>query len=205
MLCYVGHHDDAYGWAERRKLETHPKTGAAQLVEIRETVKEIVVPIYVQAEVAVAPKPAPEKKPLFVGISDDELLGYGVPADWLNDVKKSNEDTLLALTDHLPAEASEALLELATGGKPRVAQPTEPVVNPFEHPDAQRRFRDGECRGIGTRAGFSMGKVDRIPSPRTKTMGGSRLYRSSASLRLGGYRKNNRSIASCGPSGSHTS
>ena len=43
LLCYVGHHDDAYRWAERRKLETHPKTGAAQLVEIRETVKEIAI------------------------------------------------------------------------------------------------------------------------------------------------------------------
>jgi superfamily I DNA/RNA helicase len=104
-------------------------------------VKEIVVPIYVQTEVAVAPKPASEKRLLFAGMSDDELLGYGVPTEWLNDVKKSNEDTLLALTDHLPAEASEALLELATGGKPRVPQPTETVVNPFEHPDAQRRFR----------------------------------------------------------------
>src|SRR5580658_2608411 len=30
LLCYVGHHDDSYQWAERRKLETHPKTGAAQ-------------------------------------------------------------------------------------------------------------------------------------------------------------------------------
>jgi len=40
LLCYVGHHDDAYQWAERRKLETHPKTGAAQLVEIRETAKD---------------------------------------------------------------------------------------------------------------------------------------------------------------------
>src|SRR5690242_18494567 len=39
LLCYVGHHDDAYRSAERRKLETHPKTGAAQLVEIRETVQ----------------------------------------------------------------------------------------------------------------------------------------------------------------------
>ena len=34
LLCYVDHHDKAYHWAERRKLETHPKTGAAQLVEI---------------------------------------------------------------------------------------------------------------------------------------------------------------------------
>ena len=29
LLCYVGRHDDAYQWAERRKLETHPTTGAA--------------------------------------------------------------------------------------------------------------------------------------------------------------------------------
>src|SRR5579862_984854 len=48
LLCYVGHHDDAYQWAERRKLVTHPKTGAAQLVEIRETVQEIMVPRYVE-------------------------------------------------------------------------------------------------------------------------------------------------------------
>ena len=39
MLCYVDHHEEAYRWAERRKLETHPKTGAAQLVEVRETVQ----------------------------------------------------------------------------------------------------------------------------------------------------------------------
>jgi mRNA-degrading endonuclease RelE of RelBE toxin-antitoxin system len=38
LLCFVGHHDAAYDWAERRKLETHPRTGAAQIVEIRETV-----------------------------------------------------------------------------------------------------------------------------------------------------------------------
>src|SRR3989304_2415647 len=28
LLCYVDHHDKAYAWAERRKLETHPTTGA---------------------------------------------------------------------------------------------------------------------------------------------------------------------------------
>src|ERR1043166_2758637 len=50
LLCYVDHHDKAYEWAERRKLEVHPKTGAAQLVEIRETVHEIFVPVYVQEE-----------------------------------------------------------------------------------------------------------------------------------------------------------
>src|SRR5438552_17017014 len=49
LLCYVDHHDAAYAWAERRKLETHPKTGAAQLVESRERVQEIVIPTYVEA------------------------------------------------------------------------------------------------------------------------------------------------------------
>lgn len=90
LLCYVDHHDKAYDWAERRKLETHPNTGAAQWVEIRETVKEIVVPVYVQAEL-----PAPLKPRLFADKSDEDLLGYGVPGEWLNDVRQANEDTTL--------------------------------------------------------------------------------------------------------------
>jgi superfamily I DNA/RNA helicase len=136
LLCYVDHHDKAYAWAERRKLETHPATGAAQLVEIREKVTEILVPVYVHEETPVPPKPA-----LFARHTDGELLGYGVPAEWLDDVRQATEDTLLLLADRLPAEAAEALLELATGGKPRVAKPETPAADPFEHPDAQRRFR----------------------------------------------------------------
>ena len=142
LLCYVDHHDKAYSWAVRRRLETHPKTGAAQLVEIRETVKEVVLPLYVEPEQPPsAPEPAPAIKLLFAGKSDDELLDYGVPAEWLDDVKNATEDTLLILSDHLPAEAAEALLELATGGKPRVLEPAVPTASPFDHPDAQRRFR----------------------------------------------------------------
>lgn len=141
MLCYVDHHDKAYDWAGRRRLETHPKTGAAQLVEIRETVLQIVVPVYVQTELALVPVPATSVKLLFAGRSDDELLGYGVPVEWLVDVKQATGATLLALADHLPAEAAEALLELATGGKPRMPAPAVAAANPFDHPDAQRRFR----------------------------------------------------------------
>jgi mRNA-degrading endonuclease RelE of RelBE toxin-antitoxin system len=140
LLCYVDHHDKAYDWAERRKLETHPKTGAAQLVEIRETVKEIIVPVHVQTELPLAPAASPERPPLFARTPDEELLGYGVPAEWLADVRQATEDTLLALADHLPAEAAEALLELATGGKPRIPQAAATTA-PFEHPDALRRFR----------------------------------------------------------------
>src|SRR5687768_110388 len=75
LLCYVDHHDKAYGWAERRKLETHPTTGAAQLVEIRETVKEIVLPVYVQMEFPAPPKPPAAPTKLFQSIPDAELLG----------------------------------------------------------------------------------------------------------------------------------
>lgn len=138
LLCYVDHHDKAYDWAERRKLETHPKTGAAQFVEIRETVHEIVVPKYIETP---EPLPTSARKALFAKVSDDELLSYGVPPEWLNDVRQATEETLLALADHLPSEASEALLELATGGKPRIPQAVPTVASPFDHPDAQRRFR----------------------------------------------------------------
>ena len=78
LLCYVDHHDEAYRWAERRKLETHPKTGAAQLVEIRETVREIFVPAYVQAA-----QPASPKARLFEHVAEEALLSYSVPAEWL--------------------------------------------------------------------------------------------------------------------------
>ncbi len=140
LLCYVDHHDKAYDWAERRKLETHPKTGAAQLVEIRETVKEIVVPVYVQTELAVGAEPAAEKKSIFAEVSDDELLGYGVPAEWLGDVKKATEDTLLALTDTCPPRRRRRCWSWRRAASRACPQPVV-AANPFDHPDAQRRFR----------------------------------------------------------------
>jgi len=136
LLCYVDHHDSAYQWAERRKIERHPKTGAAQLVEVRETVKEITVPRYVDEAPAVQQKPL-----LFEDATEETLLGFGVPEEWLDDVKRADEDTLLELSDHLPREASEALLNLAVGITPPQPVATPAGQDPFEHPDAQRRFR----------------------------------------------------------------
>ena len=133
LLCYVDHHDPAYRWARQRRLETHPRTGAAQLVEVRETVKEIEVPVYVQVKKT---RPLP-----FANITDEELLNYGVPAEWLPDVRGADDNSLLDLADHLPDEAAEALLELATGGTPPLPSHTVSQTDPFEHPDARRRFR----------------------------------------------------------------
>jgi superfamily I DNA/RNA helicase len=136
LLCYVDHHDAAYSWAERRRLSVHPKTGAAQLVEIRETVREITVPKHVEAPLATVSKPR-----LFADFSDDDLLSYGVPNEWLGEVREVNEDALLELALHLPSEAAEALLSLAVGETPEVAPAIAADEDPFDHPDAQRRFR----------------------------------------------------------------
>jgi superfamily I DNA/RNA helicase/mRNA-degrading endonuclease RelE of RelBE toxin-antitoxin system len=144
LLCYVAHHDDAYDWAERRKLEVHPTTGAAQLVEVRETIREIEVPRYVETE----QPPAAARKP-FQQLSNETMLGYGVPPDWLDDVRQATDDTYLALSDHLPREAAEALLEIATGGMPQPSPAAafadaalpDVTAQAFDHPDAQRRFR----------------------------------------------------------------
>ncbi len=139
LLCYVDHHDDAYQWAERRKLETHPKTGAAQLVEVRETVREITVPV-VAPTVTEASADTPTKPMPFAEVADGDLLKYGVPDEWLDDVRAADEDSLLDLAGHLPSEAAEALLEWAVSGKPPRVAPV-PVSDPFDHPDARRRFR----------------------------------------------------------------
>ncbi len=133
LLCYVAHHDDAYQWAERRKLEVHPRTGAMQLVELHETIEEKIIPRYIEQQ--------PTKPLLFTHISEEELLSYGVPAEWMTAVRGANEDTILDIADHLPREAAESLLDLAVGIKPLIPAAAEIGVNPFDHPDAQRRFR----------------------------------------------------------------
>ena len=135
-LCYVDHHDDAYKWAHGRRMETHPRTGAMQIVELHETVREIEVPVYVEAERRAPLKPRPT-----AGMPDDQLLSYGVPAEWLGSVRDADEDDLLDIASHLPEEAGEALLQIAAGGIPQPALPIPAGGDPFDHPDAMRRFR----------------------------------------------------------------
>ena len=142
LVCYTDHHDDAYKWAERRRIETHPKTGAAQIVEVRERVEEIAAPVYAELQpAAAAVAPVRFLPPLFLQLSKDDLLSVGVPEDWLDDVHNSSEDNFFDLTDHIPAEAAEALLDYAATGILQRPGAVEPDASPFDHPDAQRRFR----------------------------------------------------------------
>lgn len=134
LLAYVDHHDKAYTWAARRRIEAHPKTGAVQIVEVRERVEEIAAPV-----TPVRTRAAPSPDLPFARLADDALLSVGVPTDWLPDVRAASEDTFLELAPHLPAEASESLLQFATTGV--LAKPAPATVNPYAHPDALRRFR----------------------------------------------------------------
>jgi len=141
LLAYVDHHDDAYKWAERRKIERHPTTGAMQLVEIRERIQEVeIVRPKEAAEPEAAPSPSPKPK-LFDNLRKFELMAFGVPEEWVDDVRTATEDSLFDIIAHLPQEAQEALLKLAVGEKPEPPPPAPVEADPFAHPDARRRFR----------------------------------------------------------------
>ncbi len=132
LLSYVAHHDDAYDWATRQRLIQHPKTGAMQFVEVRETVEEVVIQRYVEEAV--------RKPRLFKAETDDTLLSWGVPEEWLETVRQATEDTVLDIAGHLPDEAAEALVSAAVGERPTVRIDMAKETG-FAHPDARRRFK----------------------------------------------------------------
>jgi mRNA-degrading endonuclease RelE of RelBE toxin-antitoxin system len=129
VLCYADHHDPAYRWAERRRLEVHPETGAAQMVVIDERVEEVIQRVVKVVE---------EEPPVFAKYDPGYLAALGVPAEFLDAAKHVTQTNLFELLEVLPAEASERLFDLAAGRV--VARPVAVDVGPFEHPDAQRRF-----------------------------------------------------------------
>ncbi len=149
LVAYVDHHDKAYAWAERRRIETHPRTGAVQIVEAREVV-EAAEPALARAwttagdveEASLTAADEAPTTPLFSGLGDEDLLSVGVPQDWLYPVRAATEQAFYELAEHLPSEAAEALLAYAAGGvlpKP-VEVEAEAAADPFLHPDARRRF-----------------------------------------------------------------
>lgn len=107
VLLYVDHHDDAYRWAENRRIAINPVTGAMQIV-LTEEVTE-----------AAAPRGVPDVSPppgLFAAWSDRDLLSIGTPEAQLPMVRAIvDEKQLDALQDHLPVEAYEGLFLLAAG------------------------------------------------------------------------------------------
>jgi len=128
LVMYVDHHDKAYAWAERRKVEQHPVTGALQVFKVVEQEKVVVVPRFM------------EQTP-FGKLSNAELLGFGVPEEYLDAVRSWREDELDEQLLLLPAEAAEALFALHTGFAPEVVPSLGRDADTLQHPDTQRRFQ----------------------------------------------------------------
>ena len=93
LLAYVDHHDKAYAWAERRRIEAHPRTGAIQIVETRERVEDL--PLFAPSAAPARAEPEDPVAPaIFAALSDDDLLAVGAPADWLADIRAAPEAPL---------------------------------------------------------------------------------------------------------------
>lgn len=136
LLAWVGHHDDAYAWAERRRIDVHPATGAAQIVVVPETLEAEHSPA---GRARIGDAGTTPRQRLFAPYDDETILACGVPEPWLTRVREADEDGLFEIAPHLPAEAAEALLNLAVGVRP--PKPGPMGADPWTHPDAQRRFR----------------------------------------------------------------
>lgn len=111
VLLHVNKHDEAYRWAERRKLIINPVTGAMQMVVVEATA--LTLP-------SIASIPAPiaqvQGDPIAHGATDQELMGLGVPPDMLARVRAlRSEEELDAVQAVLPVEAYEALFLMAAG------------------------------------------------------------------------------------------
>ena len=120
VLLYVDHHDDAYRWAENRKLTINPVTGAMQMVTLEHVVEQeagAAAPEQPAPDYAAPPQPVePVAAPLYGELSDTELMSLGVPEELLSAVRKiGSEEALDALQSRLPAEAYEGLFLVAAG------------------------------------------------------------------------------------------
>lgn len=132
LLLYAGHHDDSYQWAERRRVENHSVTGALQVVEVAETVRE---------ELPWAAGAPSKKSGLLRAHADDYLVSLGVPSDWLPVLRVvESDDQLLEVMAKLPTDLAERLLRVASGELVTPPTPVSPKTALTADPDAPRRF-----------------------------------------------------------------
>ena len=118
VLLYVGHHDQAYRWAEGRKLAINPVTGAMQMVMVEHVVAVVESAPPEISRSGSEPMLAPELTfpPVFADLSDHDLLSLGVPEDSLPAVRRLVSDAQLDdMQAVLPVEAYEGLFLVVAG------------------------------------------------------------------------------------------
>lgn len=119
VLLYVAHHDDAYRWAENRKLTINPVTGAMQMVTLEQVVERVQQPPSFEHGSSASSAQSTltsEASPLFGALADKDLMSLGVPNELIPSVRTvCTEDELDLVQAKLPAEAYEGLFLVAAG------------------------------------------------------------------------------------------
>lgn len=135
ILLYVGHHDQAYAWAERRKVRSHPATGAIQIVVVPEIQEET-------PSLPPAPQPPPEDPNLdFSRFTPQYLLSLGVPEEWTSTVLAvRSEADFWHVHPLLPEEPAELLFALALGEQVKVPRRIDSEADAAANPDNLRRL-----------------------------------------------------------------
>ncbi|TKB47997.1 DNA helicase [Ferrimonas sediminicola] len=137
LILWVDHHDKAYDWAAKHRVEIHPATGSIQLFNAE----------YSEQEATPVPSSVNTSEiPLFAAYKPEQLIALGVPESLLSAVTKvTNESELEALDRVLPAEAYEPLFLLAAG------EPYEELLAEY-NPAANETIDTEDFVGAITRA-----------------------------------------------------
>lgn len=132
LLLHIDHHDAAYRWAARTKVQQHERTGEVQVVHTREVYQEDLVRHSTQET---------EGPPLFEEYDDDHLLSLGVPEDALPALRRvRSEEELHGKAGRLPDGVWERLVRLYLGEPVEVPEPVAPGHSPLETSEARREF-----------------------------------------------------------------
>ena len=112
VLMYVDKHDDAYRWAETRRVAINPVTGAMQLFAVEHAVVFADAPATPPATAEASAAAAP----LYASLTDAELLSIGTPEELIPQVRNiRSEQDLDVMQERLPVEAYEGLFLIAAG------------------------------------------------------------------------------------------
>lgn len=107
LMLYIDHHEPAYDWAARRKVEINPNTGSLQVFTSQEHGLD-------EPQQAVAA----EQPGLFAAFRDRQLMQLGVPEEALALVRSIRSEAELEtarLNEQIPADAHDGLFMLMAG------------------------------------------------------------------------------------------
>lgn len=124
ILLFAAKHDEAYRWADTRRCEVNPDTGAVQIYNL--ALKDAVDG---QSDTMMGS----DQSGMFADLKDRQLKRLGVPEPLIHVVRAVHKDDLPSLEQlevNLPADAYDALLSYAIA-----AETYEEIVNRLEAPN----------------------------------------------------------------------